>query len=1048
MLSALATAYGQSVSNPSFELNTFSKYPGYASDNGGVIAGWKIGGSPVPAPNAMVGLSPAGNVQTVHIFADNGAVPAGNRVAFIQSLNGLQRTLTGTILGPQVMFGTQSFYTLTAGSEYRVSFRANSRLETGIPNPTWSLNSGPFLPFKASPPVGGNNPFYTNTGVFTATNGVSVVTLANQTADDTAVLLDDFKVEEIPHYTWVLRSWNDDASTAIRPDSTLWAYHFGSSTATRINGVAVPGVPGPDPAVADRFEINGLGSTFSNHKNNLSNRGINGGGSAVMANDFIYNGNPGSVVLKGLKPGNGYVMSLFGVGFEGPGNRPQIFGAGSDSRILDEDVFGVGNGLRIDYAFAATNSVQSVSITPQIPGTTFHLYGLALRDGLTLGLNGEAAVTNECQNAYTESGAFSGPKAVAVGGTFNSSEFIGAAIRSDSTLVAWGAIDPQATTYSLEFSQSLSNILAIAAGNAHLLALRSDGTIALFQSDFNAGIAPTTVEGISDVTAIAAGAYHNVALRSDGSVATWGDNRLGQLNMFETFKGAQAVAAGAYHSMALRSDGTVATWGTWDSSKNLNNLKTVIRIAAGNNFCMALKQDGTVVTWGDMGPMPAAFNSAVVAIAAGASHCMALRSNGTVVVWRFSPSAVPEVPAEVRNIRSISAFGDTCMALGKDGKVFNWTVSTLTPPAPPASLYFQIPAPTPGIASIPGKPGTYTLTYQYTNSGGVGSISRTVTVVDTHAPEITLNGNPTQIVANGVYIELGATATDACGGVLPVTTNGTVNPLVAGVYKVVYLATDESGNTGSNTCTVVVQTAPSVVVLDTDRATPDLLTGISSLALKGAVNPNGLATKVVIEHGPTTLYGRTNEYPSIPVPPVGTDPGPDPKPLSIVNPAFFTGFNFQMDVSVGALAKYHWRMVAQNSLGTTASEDQSVLVGGVPIGLRGDLNSDNVVNVNDLKILLDSYSGPFNPSDLGALSSYAFLFPPFLGMTNVAGLGGTNVTFEAPAVELLGLRIESSTDLNTWSPLGVALPFFHFTDTNAVTGPQRFYRLSKPDSSD
>lgn len=1045
ILGSLLSASAQFIVNPSFELNTFNTYPGYASDNGGTITGWTIKGSTVPAPNAMVGLSPAGNLQTTHLFADNGAVPAGKRVAFIQSMNGLLRTLSATILGPQNMYGNQVSYQLSLGSEYRVTFRANSRLETGTPNPTWSLNSGPFVPFTASPPVGGNNAFYTNTGVFIATNGSSVVTLANQTPGDTAVLLDDFKVEEIAHYTWVLRPWTDDISTAIRPGSTLWAYHFNSSTATKINGVPVPGIPGANPSVPDRFEVTGLGSTFANHKNPLSNRGTFGGGSAVMANDFIYNGNPGIVTVKGLTPGNGYVMSLFGVGFDAPGSRVQTFGAGDDTRVIDENVFGLGNGLRVDYAFTATNTMQSISITPQ-SASTFHLYGLALRQGITLGLNGNAAITNECPSAYTELGAFSGPQAVDMGGSADGLSVFGAAIRSDSTLVTWGAFDPSITAYSIDTSRNVSNLVAIAAGESHLVALRSDGTVAVLgDSFFNQAIIP---EGLSGVTAVAAGAYHCVALRSDGSVATWGDNRFHQTTVFETLTGIQAIAAGTYHSMALRNDGTVSIWGSWDSARNPQGLKNVIRIAAGNDFCMALKQDGTVVTWGSMDPMPAPQNSAVVAIAAGAKHGMALRADGSIVTWRPFPNNVPVVRSDLPNIKSISAHGDICMALGNDGTVYNWSVGPVAPPPLPSSLYFQIPTPANAAAVSSGTPGTYVLNYAYSNSMGVGAIARTVTVRDTTPPVLTLNGDAITVVTNGVYTELGATASDVCGGSATVSTNGSVNPLVAGIYSILYSATDASGNTANLSRKVVVQTKPSIVPLTGPPPVADLLSGIRTLDLSASVNPNGLLTRVVLEHGPTAQYGRTN-----PLPDTGTNitlviVAGGVQPQEIPDASLFTPRTVGARVPVGALTEYHWRIVASNALGTQASEDQSLRLGSITPTLQGDLNSDGQVNDQDLKILFDNFTAPPGAKDLGVLFSYTLIFPSYLGMTNVAGLGGTNVTFDATMLELVGLKIESSTDLKSWTPLGTAVPHFFFTDTNALTEPKRFYRLSSPGSSE
>lgn len=42
------------------------------------------------------------------------------------------------------------------------------------------------------------------------------------------------------------------------------------------------------------------------------------------------------------------------------------------------------------------------------------------------------------------------------------------------------------------------------------------------------------------------------------------------------------------------------------------------------------------------------------------------------------------------------------------------------------------------------RPGTYTLTYTYTDrSGNIGSISRSVEVIDTEAPVVTLSGSDT-----------------------------------------------------------------------------------------------------------------------------------------------------------------------------------------------------------------------------------------------------------------------------------------------------------------
>jgi len=76
-LLAGALALGaQTIPNPSFEADTFTAFPGYISGAGnGPITGWTANN------NDRVGLNPAGGTP----FSDNGTIPDGNNVAFIQS---------------------------------------------------------------------------------------------------------------------------------------------------------------------------------------------------------------------------------------------------------------------------------------------------------------------------------------------------------------------------------------------------------------------------------------------------------------------------------------------------------------------------------------------------------------------------------------------------------------------------------------------------------------------------------------------------------------------------------------------------------------------------------------------------------------------------------------------------------------------------------------------------------------------------------------------------------------------------------------------------
>ena len=97
------------------------------------------------------------------------------------------------------------------------------------------------------------------------------------------------------------------------------------------------------------------------------------------------------------------------------------------------------------------------------------------------------------------------------------------------------------------------------------------------------------------------------------------------------------------------------------------------------------------------------------------------------------------------------------------------------------------------------------------------TVTRTVTVVDTTKPVITLSGNATvSVVAGATYTDAGATATDETAPANPtVTTTGTVNAAVPGVYTLSYDAVDTAGNaalTVTRTVTVVDTTKPVITL--------------------------------------------------------------------------------------------------------------------------------------------------------------------------------------------------------------------------------------------
>ena len=128
--------------------------------------------------------------------------------------------------------------------------------------------------------------------------------------------------------------------------------------------------------------------------------------------------------------------------------------------------------------------------------------------------------------------------------------------------------------------------------------------------------------------------------------------------------------------------------------------------------------------------------------------------------------------------------------------------------------------------------GTYTLTYSATDAAGnTGSATRTVNVVDTTPPTITLNGDATvSLVVGGSFTDPGATATDSVDGAVSVSTTGSVDTGTVGSYTLTYTATDTRGNTSSITRTVhvtaVADTTPPVITLN-GAATVTIIVGDS-----------------------------------------------------------------------------------------------------------------------------------------------------------------------------------------------------------------------------
>jgi hypothetical protein len=183
---------------------------------------------------------------------------------------------------------------------------------------------------------------------------------------------------------------------------------------------------------------------------------------------------------------------------------------------------------------------------------------------------------------------------------------------------------------------------------AHSLGLKSDGTVWAWGENCNGQLGnggytdspfPVQVVGpdgagyLTDIVAVAAGDGHSLALKSDGTAWAWGLNTNGQLGIGDFTQYSSdvpvqvedpndltgyltslaAVDQGYRRSVALKSDGTVWEWGGSTSNCQGENVSLPVQVADTS--------DAT------------GFLTAVMAIAGECSHNLALKNNRTVWAW-------------------------------------------------------------------------------------------------------------------------------------------------------------------------------------------------------------------------------------------------------------------------------------------------------------------------------------------------------------------------------------------------------------------------------
>jgi hypothetical protein len=140
----------------------------------------------------------------------------------------------------------------------------------------------------------------------------------------------------------------------------------------------------------------------------------------------------------------------------------------------------------------------------------------------------------------------------------------------------------------------LTNVVAIAAGEYHSLAVKADGTVVAWGDDSQGQSEPPP--SLAGVVAVAGGGAHSLALKSDGSVVAWGANANGQCNLSPTLTGVVAMAAGSAHTLLLLGNNAAPPQLLYPA-RNRNQFSLVLQTFSGKIYTLEYKNSLNATSW-------------------------------------------------------------------------------------------------------------------------------------------------------------------------------------------------------------------------------------------------------------------------------------------------------------------------------------------------------------------------------------------------------------------------------------------------------------------
>ncbi len=170
--------------------------------------------------------------------------------------------------------------------------------------------------------------------------------------------------------TFTVLPLTGDADSGITADGAYThAINVFDGANVTINGAVFTGSGGGANPGTNDYSTGGLNNGFTGFGSPVT------GNTAGLMTNFLYNGNPETVTLNNLRVGQNYLTTFYNSAFGPAGDRFQTITA-SDLGTIHFDQNGLPGSL-LQYAFTAASNTMTFTITPDVPGNTFHQYGFS-----------------------------------------------------------------------------------------------------------------------------------------------------------------------------------------------------------------------------------------------------------------------------------------------------------------------------------------------------------------------------------------------------------------------------------------------------------------------------------------------------------------------------------------------------------------------------------------------------------------------------------------------------------------------------------------------